>query len=211
MSDGLSIVFLIYDGLTPLDFVGPFEVLSRLPGARTTVAAPRRGEVSAAGGKLKLVADAAIAEIDAADVLVVPGGPGARTLMHDAAITGRVRDIAGTARWVASVCTGSLILGGAGLLKGLDATTHWAAKPLLEPWGARPVDARIVERGRIVTAAGVSAGIDMALLLAARIAGEDVAKAIQLRIEYDPQPPFDCGSPAKAGTDILRLARDLTG
>ncbi len=211
MNDGLSIVFLIYDGLTPLDFVGPFEVLSRLPGARTTVAAPRRGEVSVAGGKLTLVADAAISNINAADVLVVPGGPGARTLMHDAAVTAWTRDIAAKARFVASICTGSLILGGAGLLKGEDATTHWAAKPLLEQWGAKPVDARIVERGNVFTAAGVSAGIDMALLLAARIAGDDVAKAIQLRIEYDPQPPFDCGSPAKAGTEIMRLARDLTG
>ena len=122
--DGPTIVFLIFDGLTPLDFVGPFEVLSRLPGARTVIAAPRRGEVSAAGGKLTLIADAAIDDVNATDVLVVPGGPGARILRHDDAITAWVRKISSGARWTASICTGSLILGGAGLLKDIDAATH---------------------------------------------------------------------------------------
>ncbi|WP_337997194.1 DJ-1/PfpI family protein [Oleispirillum naphthae] len=211
MNKPLSIVFLVFDGLTPLDFVGPFEVLYRLPGAVTRIVSLEGGAIAAAGGRLRLSADAAIAEVEAADILVVPGGPGAREMMNDPRITAWVRAIAGTARWVASVCTGSLILGGAGLLKGVDATTHWAAKDLLAKWGANPVNARIVERGRILTAAGVSAGIDMALLLAARLAGDEVAKAIQLRIEYDPQPPFDCGSPEKAGREIMLIARDLTG
>ncbi|MGE4527847.1 MAG: DJ-1/PfpI family protein [Rhodospirillaceae bacterium] len=211
MNKPLSIVFLVFDGLTPLDFVGPFEVLHRLPGATTRIVSPNGGTIAAASGRLRLSADAAIADVNAADILVVPGGPGARDLMNDARVTAWVRAIAGTARWVASVCTGSLILGGAGLLKGVDATTHWAAKDLLANWGAHPVNARMVERGRILTAAGVSAGIDMALLLAARLAGDEVAKAIQLRIEYDPQPPFDCGSPEKAGREIMLIARDLTG
>lgn len=205
------IAFLIFDGLTPLDFVGPFEVLSRLPGAQTRVVSPAGGEIAAAGGRLRLSADLPMDEIAAADVLVVPGGPGARVLMKDADVAAWVRRIDATTRWTTSVCTGSLILGGAGLLAGIDATTHWAAMDLLAAFGAKPTAERIVERGRIVTAAGVSSGIDMALLLAARIAGEGVAKAIQLRIEYDPQPPFDCGSPAKAGPDIARIARDLVG
>lgn len=209
MSDAPVIAFLIFDGLTPLDFVGPFEVLSRLPGARTRVVSPSGQAISASGGKLSIGVDCGIADLAAADILVVPGGPGARIAMHDAAITDWVRRISATAAWTASVCTGSLILGGAGLLDGCEAATHWAARDLLATTGAIPVARRIVENRRLITAAGVSAGIDMALLLAARVAGEDIARAIQLRIEYDPQPPFDCGAPEKAGAAIRALAATL--
>jgi cyclohexyl-isocyanide hydratase len=203
---GPSIAFLVFDGLTPLDFVGPFEVLCRLPGFATRIVSPSGGDVAAAGGRLRIGADAAIAEVEAADVLVVPGGPGARTLMTDAAVTAWVAKIAATARFTASVCTGALILGGAGLLHGREAATHWAARPLLAQFGAVPVAQRIVDHGTLFTAAGVSAGIDLALLLAARIAGEDVARAIQLRIEYDPQPPFDSGSAETADPRIRDLS-----
>ncbi len=209
MRDARVIAFLIFDGLTPLDFVGPFEVLSRLPGTRTRVVSPTGETVSASGGKLSLGVDCGIADLSQADILVVPGGPGARVLMHDAATTAWVRKIAATAAWTASVCTGSLILGGAGLLDGLAATTHWSARDLLATTGAIPVAQRIVEHERLITAAGVSSGIDMALLLAARVAGEDIAKAIQLRIEYDPQPPFDCGSLDKASAEIRTLAASV--
>lgn len=204
---GPSIAFLVFDGLTPLDFVGPFEVLCRLPGATTRIVSPSGGDVAAAGGRLRIGADAAIAEVEAADVLVEPGGPGARTVMADAAVTAWVAKIAASARRLtASVCTGALILGGAGLLRGREAATHWAARPLLAQFGAVPVARRIVDHGTLFTAAGVSAGIDLALLLAARIAGEDVARAIQLRIEYDPQPPFDGGSVETADPRIRDLS-----
>jgi len=203
---GPTIAFLVFDGLTPLDFVGPFEVLSRLPGAFTRIVSPTGGDILAAGGRLRIGADVALDEIDAADVLVVPGGPGARTLMHDDAVTAWVARVAAGARFTASVCTGALILGGAGLLNGREAATHWAARPLLAEFGATPVARRIVDHGSVLTAAGVSAGIDLALLLAAHIAGEDVARAIQLRIEYDPQPPFDSGAVEKASPAIRDLA-----
>ena len=209
MRDALVIAFLIFDGLTPLDFVGPFEVLSRLPGVRTRVVSPTGKAISASGGKLSIGVDCGIADLPHADVLVVPGGPGARILMHDAAATAWVREISRTAAWTTSVCTGSLILGGAGLLDGLTAATHWSARDLLATTGAIPMAKRIVEHDGLVTAAGVSAGIDMALLLAARIAGEDIAQAIQLRIEYDPQPPFDSGSLEKASAEIQGLAATI--
>ena len=206
---GPSIAFLVFDGLTPLDFVGPFEVLCRLPGATTRIVSPSGGDIAAAGGRMRIGADAVIAEVEAADVLIVPGGPGARTLMHDPAVTAWVARIAATARFTASVCTGALILGGAGLLDGREANTHWAARPLLETFGAVPVARQIVDHGTLFTAAGVSAGIDLALLLAARIAGEDVARAIQLRIEYDPQPPFDSGSAETAAPHIRELSASV--
>lgn len=209
MREAPVIAFLIFDGLTPLDFVGPFEVLSRLPGSRTRVVSPTGKAISASGGKLGIDVDCGIAALDAADVLVVPGGPGARTLMHDDAVTAWVARIAATATWTTSVCTGALILGGAGLLDGREATTHWSARELLATTGAIPVARRIVEYPDLITAAGVSSGIDMALLLAARVAGEDIAKAIQLRIEYDPQPPFDSGALEKASAEIRSLAASV--
>jgi putative intracellular protease/amidase len=201
----MDIVIPIFPDFTALDAVGPYEVLRHLPDAKVVFAAAERGLVRLDSKFTGLQADAAFGEIDAADVLVVPGGWGTRAAMRDEALLDWVRRIHATTRYTTSVCTGSLILGAAGLLTGLDATTHWAQTKLLESTGARYTEQRVVQRGKIITAAGVSSGIDMALTLAARIAGDDVAKSIQLLIEYDPQPPFDAGSPAKAGPAIVAL------
>jgi putative intracellular protease/amidase len=205
----VRIVIPLFDRFTALDAVGPYEVLSRLPGAEVLFVAAETGPVRADTGVLALIADARIDEVDTCDVLVVPGGPGTRTLMHQAELTSWIRRIDGTTQWTTSVCTGSLLLGGAGLLDGLDATTHWSATELLESFGARYVEERVVVRGKVITAAGVSAGIDMGLTLAGLIAGDGVAKAIQLAIEYDPQPPFDAGSVTKAGPDVLNVLRTV--
>ena len=207
----MDIVIPIFPAFTVLDAIGPYEVLRSLHGAKVTFAAAEPGVVRSDSGFVGLHADAAFAEIDSADVLVVPGGPGARAAMVDEALLDWVRRIHATTRFTTSVCTGSLVLGGAGLLTGLRATTHWSATRRLEETGATYTAQRVVREGRIVTGAGVSAGIDMALTLAAELVGEQRAKAVQLGIEYDPQPPFDCGSPEKAGPAIIALtgmARD---
>ena len=205
----MDIVIPIFDRFTALDAVGPYEVLSRVPSCGVVFAATRRGPVRTDTGTLAIVADAALSELDHADVIVVPGGPGTRELMADTELVEWVRDRHAATAWTTSVCTGSLLLGAAGLLDGLDATTHWGAVELLESCGARYVTDRYVVQGRIITAAGVSAGIDMALHLARLIAGQPVAEAIQLGIEYDPQPPFDRGSVAKADPATLELVRHL--
>jgi putative intracellular protease/amidase len=201
----MRVVIPLYDGFTALDAVGPYEVLRCLPGAEVVFAAAEPGPVRTDAGSLAITADAALADLDSCDVLLLPGGPAARRLVTDEPLLGWIRKIHGSTEWTTSVCTGSLLLGAAGLLDGLDATTHWSAVEALESFGARYAGERVVFQGRIVTAAGVSAGIDMALALAARIAGETAAQAIQLAIEYDPQPPFDAGSVAKAP----QAARDL--
>jgi putative intracellular protease/amidase len=199
----LRIVFALYDGFTALDAVGPYEVLSRLPGASVEFAATARGPVRTEGG-LTVVADAAFADIKECDLILVPGGPGTRDAVLDGqGLVTWLRLVHPTAQWITSVCSGSLILGAAGLLKGLDATTHWSVRKELEATGATFVPERAVFQGRIVTAAGVSAGIDMALSLAAQIAGDEAAQAIQLLMEYDPQPPFDSGSLAKAPPEAV--------
>jgi putative intracellular protease/amidase len=205
----MKIVIPLFDQFTALDAVGPYEVLAKMPGADVVFAATARGPVRSDSGALAITADASLEEIQACDVVVVPGGPGTRRATTDESLLGWVRRIHATTGWTTSVCTGSLVLGGAGLLDGLEATTHWAAVAELEGFGARYTAARVVINGKIVTAAGVSAGIDMALTLAARIAGDDVAKAIQLMIEYDPQPPFDCGSVAKSGPQTVALLRSI--
>ncbi len=194
----MHIVFLIFDRITALDAVGPYEVLARLPGARVTFAAPARGEVRTDNGSLGLVADVALDEIDACDVLVVPGGFGTRALERDARVLDRVRALDRGTTVTASVCTGAFVLGAAGLLEGRRANTHWALRGRLTEFGATPVAERVVRDGKYATAAGVSAGIDLALTLAAELAGRPVAEAIQLGIEYDPAPPFDCGDAARA-------------
>ncbi len=205
----MRIVIPLFAGFTALDAVGPYEVLSRLPGAELLFVAAETGPVRTDTGVLALAADARFDEVDRCDVLVVPGGPGTRRLMRDPELTGWIRRVDESTQWTTSVCTGSLLLGGAGLLRGLDATTHWSATELLESLGARYVGERVVVQGKVVTGAGVSAGIDMALVLAGLTAGENTAKAIQLAIEYDPQPPFDCGSVAKAGPALVNLIRTL--
>ena len=199
----------LFDRFTALDAVGPYEVLSRLPGAEVVFVAEQAGPVRADTHALALVADRALADVDACDVVVVPGGPGTRAMLEPHPLHDWLRAIDATTQWTTSVCTGALLLGAAGLLDDLEATTHWSALDTLAKLGARPVGRRVVPQGKVVTAAGVSAGIDMALWLAAQIAGDEVAKAIQLGIEYDPQPPFDSGSTAKASPETRELLRQL--
>jgi putative intracellular protease/amidase len=206
--DDLTVAVLLYDRLTALDAIGPYEVLSRVPGATVTFVAERPGPITVDTGRLALVADTPFADLPAPDVLLVPGGPGDVAERAGAAAQEWVRAAHKTTRWTTSVCTGSLILGAAGVLAGKRATTHWNSLDLLGDLGAVPVAERVVVDGRIVTAAGVSAGIDMALTLAARIAGDAFAQAIQLGIEYDPQPPFATGSPATAPPELVEAVRD---
>jgi putative intracellular protease/amidase len=203
----MQIAILIYDRLTALDAIGPYEVLSRLPGAKVTFVAeqpgPRRTDTEA----LALLADASLGELPKPDIVLVPGGPGQAALMQDGPVHRWLRSAHETSTWTTSVCTGSLILAAAGLLAGRRATSHWLALEELRGLGAEATSERVVFDGKLVTAAGVSAGIDMALALAERIAGEQVAQAIQLGIEYDPQPPFDAGSPQKAPAQVVEAVR----
>jgi putative intracellular protease/amidase len=203
----MDIAILLFDRFTALDAVGPYEVLTRLPGAQVTFVAAAPGPVRTDTGRLAITADAAFADLPAPEVFVVPGGPGQTALMEDQAVLDWVRTADATSTWTASVCTGSLVLAAAGLLAGKRATSHWLALEQLREFGAEPTLERVVFEGKVVTAAGVSAGIDMALALAARIAGDEVAQAIQLGIEYDPQPPFDAGSPEKAPAPIVEFLR----
>ena len=200
----IKIVFLFYEGMTSLDAIGPHEVLAHLPGVEVKRVAKKAGLVVTDATHLTLLSEHSLEEISQADVLVVPGGGSATTLEDQPEILEWISAIHQTTTWTTSVCTGSLILGAAGLLQGLPATSHWSVMDRLKKWGAIPTQQRVVEAGKIITAAGVSAGIDMALTLAAKIAGEDVAKRIQLGIEYDPHPPFDSGSIAKADLEMVR-------
>ncbi len=203
----MRIAIPIFDGLTALDAVGPYEVLSRLPGATVTFLAFEPGPVRTENGMLALHADGALSDLRDPDVVVVPGGLGTRRLLDDERLLSWLRTAHATTTWTTSVCTGSLLLAAAGLLDDTDATTHWLEFDTLRRLGARPIEQRFVERGKVITGAGVSAGIDMALHLAAVIAGETTARAIQLAMEYDPQPPFDSGSPTKAGPELIELVR----
>jgi putative intracellular protease/amidase len=203
----MQIAIPLYERFTALDAIGPYEVLSRLPGATVTFLAAEPGPVRTDNGMAALTADASLADVPAPDVVVVPGGFGSRALLEEGPMLDWIRSADATSRFTTSVCTGSLLLAAAGLLEGRDATTHWAVRDVLERLGAHYVPQRVVEQGKIITAAGVSAGIDMALTLAAKIAGDTVAQAIQLYIEYDPQPPFDSGSPLKAPAAVMDLAR----
>jgi len=205
----MNVTILLYDDFTALDAIGPYEVLRFLPGARVQFVAKTAGIQRSDARTLGLIAERDLASVTATDVLVVPGGPGQLVAERDPVITSWVARIHATTRWTTSVCTGSLILGAAGVLRGLRATTHWMFLDRLREFGAEPTGDRVVEQGKVVTAAGVSAGIDMALRLAAHEAGNDVAQAIQLGIEYDPQPPFDAGSPRKAPRHIAEMVRDF--
>ena len=203
----MNIAIPIFDGLTALDAVGPYEVLSRLPGAQVTFVAAEPGPKRTETKMLALVADASLEELGAPEIVVFPGGYGTRALMHDERMLEWLRAAHASSEWTTSVCTGSLVLAAAGLLDGLEATTHWLALDALREHGATPVSRRVVEQGRIITAAGVCAGIDMALTLAARIAGDELAQGIQLGIEYDPAPPFAGGSVRTAPPAIVELVR----
>jgi len=205
----VQIAIPIFDGLTALDAVGPYEVLQRVPGADVVFVAEEPGPKRSDGEVLALVADRSLSEVPTPEIVVVPGGHGTRALAADpgGALVGWIRAVHESSEWTTSVCTGALLLGAAGVLDGLRATTHWLSLDSLRAYGAEPVAERVVEQGKVITSAGVSAGIDMALMLAARLAGEDVARAIQLSIEYDPEPPFDSGSPQKADADTVERVR----
>ncbi len=203
----MRIAIPIFDGITALDAVGPYEVLSRLPGAEVRFVAEDPGPKRAGSGMLSLVAEVSLADLADPEIVVVPGGPATRTLTEDEALLGWLRGVHESSLWTTAVCTGSLLLGAAGILEGLEATTHWRSLELLERYGARPVTRRVVEHGKVITSAGVSSGIDMALTLAARVADDRIAQAIQLTIEYDPEPPFRSGSPATAPAEVLELVR----
>jgi putative intracellular protease/amidase len=206
----MQIAAVLFPRLTALDVVGPYEVLQRLPDATVTFVGHRRGEVRTENGFLGLTVDATFDEVTAPDVVVIPGGIGTRALLDDATILGWVRAVHRTTRYTTSVCTGSLVLAAAGLLDGLTATTYWSALPYLEKLGAIPTTQRVVEHldQRIITAAGVSSGIDMALRLSELLFDRTAAEAMQLGIEYDPQPPFDCGHPDKASDAVKTRLRE---
>ena len=205
----MEIAIPLYDRFTALDAVGPYEVLWRIPGARVRwIGAEARPYATDRG--LQLIAEATLDDVPAPDVIVVPGGTGTRDALRDERLVDWLRAADATSTWTTSVCTGALLLGAAGILDGLRATTHWAYMEHLETFGAEPTSDRVVRQGKVITSAGVSSGIDMALTLAAQIAGDEVAQAIQLRIEYDPMPPFDVGSVAKAPERIRELASSPT-
>jgi putative intracellular protease/amidase len=203
----MQIAIVLFDRFTALDAVGPYQVLTGLPGAEVVFAAERPGPVTDDVGRLSLAAEAALADVSHPDVLLVPGGPGQHDQMHDGPLHEWLRAADQTTAWTTSVCTGSLILAAAGLLTGRRATSYWLALGQLGQYGAIPVAERVVFDEKYVTAAGVSSGIDMGLALAGRIAGDQTAQAIQLGIEYDPQPPYDAGSPDRAPAEIVSKLR----
>lgn len=203
----MNVAILIFDAITALDCIGPSDVLSHVPGLDVTFvakdAAPKRIDT----GALALLPGRALTDLRFPDIVLVPGGPGTRLLMEDEAVLDWLRTAHGTSVWTMSVCTGALVLGAAGLLGGKRATTAWAELPQLEDYGATAVGERYVQDGKLLTTAGVTAGIDGALYLASLIAGAEVAKTIQLALQYDPEPPFDAGSPRKATPQLIERAR----
>lgn len=203
----MDIAILIYDRFTALDAVGPYEVLSRLPGSEVTFVAEQGGPVRTDTGRLGLLADATLAEHAHPEIVLVPGGPGQGALMQDGPVHEWLRGAHETSTWTTSVCTGSLILAAAGVLEGARATSNWQALEELRALGVEVAPERVVFDGKLATSAGVTAGIDMALSLVGKIAGPELAQAIQLGIEYDPEPPFDAGSPEKAPAEIVEAVR----
>ncbi len=203
----MRIAILLFDRFTALDAVGPYEVLSRLPAAETVFVGQHTGPVRNEGDGLALVAEATLADVARPDVVVVPGGPGQSAHMSDGPVHEWLRAVDETSAWTTSVCTGSLVLAAAGLLTGRRAASHWLALDQLPALGASPTGERVVVDGKYVTAAGVSSGIDMALTLAGRIAGDEVAQTIQLGTEYDPQPAYDAGAPDKAPAEVVSALR----
>ncbi len=205
MSDGLQVAIPLFPRFTALDAVGPYEVLQRVPSIDIVIVGHRRGEVRSDNGMLGITVDATFDEVDEPDVILFPGGIGTRVLVGDGHVLEWVRHAHPTTRLTTSVCTGSIVLAAAGLLDGLSATTHWSCYAELESRGAIPTARRVVEHldHRIITAAGVSSGIDMAMRLVELLVDRTAAEASQLMIEYDPQPPFDCGSLAKSTPTVM--------
>jgi cyclohexyl-isocyanide hydratase len=204
----MRIGFLIFPGLTQLDFTGPYEILARLPGAEIHLLW-KNGEAVRTEHGLALIPTTILEASPELDVLCVPGGPGVNELLTDAEVLTFLKRAAAGARYVTSVCTGALVLGAAGLLRGRRATTHWMSRHFLTELGATPVDERVVVDGNVITGGGVTAGIDFALRIVAEVAGREVAQAIQLSVEYDPQPPFDAGTPRTAPAAIVATAEKL--
>ena len=203
----MQIAIVLYPGFTALDFIGPYEVLRSLPDAEVRFVWHEPGPIAADSGVLLVGATHSFDETPSPDIVLVPGGMSTFEHARDERVLEWVRRAHETSTWTTSVCSGSAILAAAGLLKGKRATSHWMVVPMLKPFGVSPVgDERIVQEGKLVTCAGVSAGLDMALWLAGQIVGESKAKAIQLVIEYDPQPPFDSGHLSKASTATKALA-----
>ena len=207
----MQIAVFAYDHMTALDAVGPYEILSRLPGAETIVVGEERGPVRCDTQRLTLMADATLDDVTTPDVLVVPGWSGSKqkNLLRPGPLQDWLRAVDRHTTWTTSVGTGAIILAAAGLLSGRRATTHWLSMDWLAELGAVPTGERVVREGKYVTAAGVSAGIDMGLTLAAMIADEHTAKALQLLLAYDPQPPFDCGAVNTAPAEIVTTMRAL--
>ena len=203
----MQIAILLFDRFTVLDAIGPYQVLSGLPGAEVSFVAEHPGPVRDEEGSLVVSAQAGLTDVPRPDIVVVPGGPGQNDQMQDGPVHQWLRAADQASTWTTSVCTGSLILAAAGLLAGRRATSHWLALDTLGRLGASPVSERVVFDGKYATAAGVSAGIDMALALAGRVAGDQTAQAIQLMIEYDPRPPYDAGSPDSAPAEIVASLR----
>lgn len=209
--NGMDIAMLVYDKLAGLDAIGPYEVLRNVPGWEPRFVAKEKGLVRDEKGALGISADYSLAEVTEPEMVLVPGGVGSRTLMEDEEVLDWLRKVDRGTKWTTSVCTGSLLLGAAGLLQGKRATSNWLLLDVLARFGADPVGGRFVVDGKVVTAAGVTAGIDMALHLVSLEAGPEVAQAIQLGIEYDPDPPFDCGSPEKAPAEIVAVVTAAAG
>ena len=199
----MNIAILLYDGVTALDAIGPYEALASMPDSKIHFVAKKPGVITMHTGVPGLHADTALSDMPSPDIFLLPGGPDVSAAAADEEILAWVKKAHETSRWSTSVCTGALILGAAGVLDGLTATTHWMFHDALRDFGATPTLQRVVREGKVMTAAGVSSGIDMALTLAAAEYGDDIAQEIQLIMEYDPQPPFDSGSPAKAPKHII--------
>lgn len=208
----MQIAIGLYPRFTALDAIGPYQVLTNLPDAQVVIVAERKGVLADDNGLLRFDIEHTFDDVPSPDILLVPGGMITRRLAADKGpIVDWIRHAHETTTWTTSVCTGSLLLGAAGVLEGKRATSHWLSYDHLASYGATPTEERVVIDGKVITGAGVSAGIDMALVLAEKLAGKDVAQAIQLGIEYDPQPPFDAGAPSKAPAEIRDLVSALMG
>ncbi|MFI6938251.1 DJ-1/PfpI family protein [Streptomyces sp. NPDC050418] len=203
----MQIAIVLFDQFTALDAVGPYQTLGPLPGAETVFVAAEEGPVKDDTGNLALVATRTFADVTRPDIVVVPGGPDVP--VDNPVLRDWLRAVDTTTTWTTSVCTGSVLLAAAGLLEGRSATTHWLWMDKIEQYGVRPTGERVVFDGKYVTAAGVSSGIDMGLTLAGKIAGDDHAQVVQLMTEYDPQPPYDAGSPEKAPAHLVEMMRGL--
>jgi transcriptional regulator GlxA family with amidase domain len=204
-----TVGLVLYPQFTALDIVGPFQTLVDVPGLDVFFVAAQKGPVVDHSGKFSLEATHSFDDIDSLDVVVVPGGFADRGIDSTNNVVQFIKKIHSTTTWTTSVCTGSIFLAHAGILNGLTATTHWASYDRLQELGAIPTEQRVIKQGKIITAAGVSAGIDMGLVLVAALEGEDMAKLIQLAIEYDPQPPFDSGAPSKVTPEFKEFVLSI--